>query len=299
APRRPEPGEQVIAPPQRPLPGAGLPPSLADAPARLQLLDGGVLRRWPVRNQDVHPMGCIGFATAAAVERLRMPPGGAPPELSSVFIYKRVFALFPQGNRQIQRPPGAVDGPTKFGEACAVLATDGVCPRPAWPDDAPVNRLPDAAALQAAKQSPPVAFDHWDLPPNGKRPPGAARAIHTLLDSGRAVGVALPEFKDRLSQDNMTNWRLPSNYAIGKVGEQQLGWERTNAGHAVCILGFRPDAGAPGGGWFIFRNSWGLVYAKDAPDADDPAGVPAPGYGAMSAGHADAHVWEMFSPKSP
>jgi hypothetical protein len=65
------------------------------------------------------------------------------------------------------------------------------------------------------------------------------------------------------------------------------------------VLGFEPDADAPGKGWFIFRNSMGARWATRAPDelSDDPPQVPRPGYGAISAAHVEAHAWELYSPE--
>lgn len=37
-------------------------------------------------------------------------------------------------------------------------------------------------------------------------------------------------------------------------GEERVG------GHAVVFVGYRDDASAPGGGWIVFRNSWGVRW---------------------------------------
>jgi hypothetical protein len=74
------------------------------------------------------------------------------------------------------------------------------------------------------------------------------------------------------------------------------GWELAPSGHAVCILGFVRDLTEKQGGWFIFRNSWGLGWAADAPDANEPVQVPRAGYGALAAGHVEEAVWEILAP---
>ena len=37
--------------------------------------------------------------------------------------------------------------------------------------------------------------------------------------------------------------------------------EDTRGGHAMCMVGYQDDAAAPGGGFFIVRNSWGEGWA--------------------------------------
>lgn len=314
---------KFLATPMDPLPqGAVLPPVPTDAPpfdggappdwpalgkpaslageARADLL-GPVIEDWPVRNQGRYEMACIGFSAAAAMERARLQPGAAtPPALSAVFIYKRIFHRHPNGIRDpvtmaVLRPPGAQDGPTKLAEAREVLSTEGVCERLHWPDDAaPVQ--PGQPAIAAAAANILRGFDYWDLPDPARRPDGVARSVLELLRQGRPVAVSLPEFRDPTAAQDQTNWRLPHVRRSGKVADKQQGWEQAPTGHSVCILGFEPDPLEPLGGWFIFRNSWGLAWAGGAPDDDDPARVPRAGYGALRASHVDAHVWEIFSP---
>ncbi|MBS1251091.1 MAG: hypothetical protein MAG451_00121 [Anaerolineales bacterium] len=36
--------------------------------------------------------------------------------------------------------------------------------------------------------------------------------------------------------------------------------------HAVCMVGYQDDDTAPGGGYFIIRNSWGTSWASECPD---------------------------------
>lgn len=276
-------------------PSSGLPPALGEEAA--DLLDT-VLQRWPVLGQDKHGAACVGFAAAAATERLRTAAGGArPPSLSAVFVYQRIFARFPQGSTAFGAMRGGEDGPTRLSEAAAVLHEDGICPRAVWPHDSPPGARPDAAALAAALPNRLAAASYWDLDEQQFiRPPAVARTVLDLLKAGRPVAVSMPEFRDPQAAEGVTNWRNPASWASGAVLERQQGWEMAPSGHAVCILAFRPDAGAPGGGWFIFRNSWGLLWASGAPDEGADAPVPQPGYGALSAQHVEQHVWEIFSP---
>ena len=69
-------------------------------------------------------------------------------------------------------------------------------------------------------------------------------------------------------------------------------------GHVVCVTGFIPDPAEPLGGWFVFRNSWGLEFASHAtlPDSGPTSGTR--GYGLLSATHVNNYCWEYLVLKS-
>lgn len=70
------------------------------------------------------------------------------------------------------------------------------------------------------------------------------------------------------------------------------------AGHAVCILGFRPDGDAGTGGWFIFRNSLGVdEFGAEPAISPRTAHLPGPGYGMISTADVDRYCWEYLSRK--
>jgi C1A family cysteine protease len=41
--------------------------------------------------------------------------------------------------------------------------------------------------------------------------------------------------------------------------------EPVDGGHAMCLIGYQDDAGAPDGGYFILRNSWGQGWGAQCP----------------------------------
>jgi hypothetical protein len=266
-------------------------------PPQASLL-GGLRSTWAVRDQMPHGAACVGFAVAAAMERITIGQAqAAPAPLSALFVYQRIPVRFPKDPFAVVQVGPRPDGPTRLSEAAEILRSEGICPRPAWPDTVPPNARPGAAEVQMATGGRRAATDYWDLDPERfARPAGVARVILDLLLQGRPVVVTLPEFRDKAAPPKVTNWRNPHAYPTGIVSVPPTGWELAPSGHAVCILGFVRDLTEKQGGWFIFRNSWGLGWAADAPDANEPVQVPRAGYGALAAGHVEEAVWEILAP---
>jgi C1A family cysteine protease len=42
-----------------------------------------------------------------------------------------------------------------------------------------------------------------------------------------------------------------------------LSGETSQGGHAICLVGYSDDTKLPGGGVFIFKNSWGTSWSFD------------------------------------
>jgi hypothetical protein len=283
---------------------------------RLDLL-GHRLPAWPVRDQGRTP-ACIAFAAAACIEWLLAERDGTfPPDpvtarrqppahrtrsvtrLAPDFLYARMRAL------PMPDPPRDWDkGATKFEHALAVLERDGLVREETWRHLSRPDGPPELAQAEGVTARPGTLLD---LPPDAPRPSGVARLVHDLLAGdpaagrpGRPVAIALPQFRDpKGGAGAPSNWQLGDVLAFGVVQNPPPYWERA-VGHAVCVLGFEPDAEEPMGGWFIFRNSLGLLWAGRAPEGfrgDPRALVPGPGYGAISASHVEQHCWEVFSPE--
>jgi len=273
-------------------PGTGRPVLLGPGdPPVVSLLDG-LEESWPVRNQSPHEAACVGFATAAAMERITLRRGqAAPGALSALFVYQRIPVRFPKDPFVLVQKGPRLDGPTRLSEAFEILRSEGICRRAVWPDTTPANARPGVAeVLQAAGGRMPAA-EYWDLDPERFiRPSGVARVILDLLVQGRPVAVSMPEYHDPGPPAGVTNWRTGDAWQTGIVGVRAPGWVMAPSGHAVCILGFVSDPTEALGGWFIFRNSWGLVWGAGAPDANAPVEVPKPGYGALAASHVEEAV---------
>jgi hypothetical protein len=107
------------------------------------------------------------------------------------------------------------------------------------------------------------------------------------------VAIAVPV----VHSGSATNWMHPDTVRFGVVGDPPRGWvppETDGMGHAVCVVAFHRDPAEPAGGWFVFRNSHGLDWARAAPAAVRPR-VPHAGFGAISASYVDGYCWEMLS----
>jgi hypothetical protein len=294
---RPPPPGTIGAIPDYPAgwPSFGRPPR-PGAEERVDLL-GPLIDRWVLRDQGADGT-CVGFAAVAAAERARTAPDARPPRFSATFLYRRMRRLAEQDPRPLFKPLGFELGATKLGAAQAVIQQEGLPPEADWPDDSDLKADPPEALLQRAQDNKVTPVAYWDLG-SAKRPPGVARTVLDLLAAGRPVAVSMPVFVPPGSPPGSTdNWWLPSVVSDGFVQDPPPDWPAAPAGHAVCVLGFRPDP-APelGGGWFVFRNSQGGRWATDAPDdnVDDPI-VPGRGYGAISARHVERAVWEIMSP---
>lgn len=273
--------------------GAGMPASLAGAP-RVELLSEREARSWPVRDQ-LGRHTCVAHAAACALELRQMPPAPPGPRFSVSFLYfhlRRFGAELPGQDMQRFR-----DGGAKLEWAKHVLPGVGICDEVDWPDSKPVDEAPSNLATARAKQ-PFQQIECWDLDPLPTRPDAPAAAILALLLERRPVAVSMPEFRDPKSTGE-TNWSNPKTWSSGEVLPTTPFWDRTDLGHAVCVLGFQPASSDPLGGWFIFRNSRGPFFAGATPDLSKPAApwVPGPGYGAIQASLLDSCVYEIFSPR--
>jgi C1A family cysteine protease len=149
-----------------------------------------------------------------------------------------------------------IDGkPTREGTTLAAarqaMKMRGVCLNAAWRyEPLPIGRTegqgppPDRAIAEAKQARWPDAAE--------QSPANDVDAIRGHLDGGRPVVVVVLTF---------SNWDFPAVADTGEVG-LPLPLSQPDGGYAVCLVGYelRPDA--PGGGVFVFRNSWGKQWAK-------------------------------------
>jgi hypothetical protein len=212
-------------------------------------------------------------------------------------------------------PPGWDKGATKLGHAKEVLINIGIC---AWsacpymdrlaPDDPdPEGPRPTDSAVKAAAENriAELGTFYFDRSEPHKDEPSPARMVYDLLADKRPVAITIPVFYST-ADPLETNWDNPVTTNSGEVIDPVEGdWMRqdpadaTHAppGHAVCIVGFQPDAVEPTGGWFIFRNSRGINWAAHTDtDSKEPPIIPERGYGAISATYVERCCWEVFSP---
>jgi hypothetical protein len=290
-PGPPRPPNASVIPPPR-WPGIGLKPGLAED-AEIALPEA--LVDFPVRNQQHRPT-CVGFAVASALERMRTAPAARPRKLSAMFVYQRALA-----RRRASLTPqafAAEAGGTKLTDAVDVLQDEGICDEALWEDDVALEAEPPPPVLAAAVPNRTPRSFHWDIPFGTPRPPNVARVVLDLLGDRGAVVIAMPVFKDPDAPEGLTNWWSPRARRHGIVPDPLVPtWEKVS-GHAVCVLGFQPDAEEARGGWFIFRNSVGEDWASGAPNllSRDKPQVPARGWGALSAHYVEDFCWEIWAP---
>ena len=270
---------------------------------------------WPVRDQG-NSVLCIAYAAAACLElamalRVSSSPEAklsTPEHLSAGFLHHEMFDTV--GATPLNdRAPKWDEGGMWFTYAVDALSKAGICTADRWADTSDPRRLPTADALNSAgKRIVPNQLDcsvsnpvsksvNPPANPSGKR--SYSFTIATLndfiledLNNDLPVAVAFPIYAN---QYGVTNWTKAGEgsgtvgFPINPAADDHCG------GHSVCIVGYRPDAVGDSGGWFIFRNSWGIEWAGNAPDAGGVQ-VPGPGYGAIAAGHVESAVWEILAP---
>jgi len=233
---------------------------------------------WPVRDQGQRGT-CVAHALAACVETL--PTASTAPaqiaDRSEQFLY--------WGAKQYDLSP--TDG-TLHGHALTALQKLGLCDEALWP----YVRLPAGGVVHQGPPPPGAATAALTALHAGGNvaAPSNASALHRELHHG-PVAIGVPVFADpsNLTKDN---WNVGGLMEYGRVAEPPP-MSVVVGGHAVCIVGFEPDAREPAGqGWFIIRNSWGTgIWGSSLPDPRYHA--PEPGYGQISWSYVDSYLWEL------
>jgi len=253
----------------------------------------------------------VAFATLAAIELVQARRDDMPPaRLSEAFFHATMLQEHGLSDEEAAEVP---EGGVLLHQAWRALAEHGFLGSehapytPDWTLPNAAEALDGALAKRAAvNRMRPVGYgtigepvtmagESVDVITPGE---GTASKVLDFLRSGLPVAVGVPLFQHA---SGLSNWTLPSAIRTGCVpcpedaGAPLLEGPRSD-GHVVCITGFTPDPSEPLGGWFIFRNSWGLEYASHAaiPVAGRTSGVR--GYGCLSATHLDLYCWEYLVP---
>jgi hypothetical protein len=234
---------------------------------------------WTIRDQGARGT-CVAHALAACNEHAAFTRGtGRTPtsyDGSEQFLY--------WGAKQCD---GSQTDGTRHAFALRALQTHGLCDEAAWPYVAKPGTSvhqgppPPSAITQAASNI------HVGGAVNA--PSNSQTLYQQLLKTPVAIGV--PVFRD-LSNPKQDNWNVPTILEYGRVIDPPLK-SIVIGGHAVCVVGFEPDANEPSGnGWFIIRNSWGVnPWGRQLPKSGYWG--PEPGYGQISWSYVDLYLWEM------
>jgi len=101
--------------------------------------------------------------------------------------------------------------------------------------------------------------------------------IKTCIAEGRVVAFSIPVFDSWYDSAATRRW--------GKI-TPPLPRERPDGGHAMALVGYQDDPAAPGGGYFLVRNSW-QPWSYD--------GVWQEGYGYIPYAYISQHATAVFS----
>ncbi len=183
---------------------------------------------------------CVAFASVAFLEFHLSGRSAKTKRRSEQFLYwacKEVDGMPTQ------------DG-TTLAAARKAMKTYGVCLNATWkyegrpigptegqgpPPDKAVAEAKQTRWSDAAEQSPTSEVD----------------AIRSHLDKGRPVVVGVLTY---------SNWDFPVVADTGEIG-LPLPLSQPDGGHAICLIGYESKPDAPGGGIFLFRNSWSKSWA--------------------------------------
>ncbi len=222
---------------------------LAEAPAPVPLVGrrGGraaetglvsLIDRFPAVRDQGQRGTCVAFASMAYLEYHLATGLATIPRSSEQFFY---WAC-----KDIDGTP--TEG-TTLATARKALKTHGVCLNATWKyEPMPIGPTegqgpPPAKAVVEAKTTKwSKAKDHVS---------GDVEALRAELDQGRPVVLGVRTFD---------NWDIPSAADTGEIN-LPLPLSQPDGGHAVCLVGYALRPNAPGGGVFLFRNSWGKTWA--------------------------------------
>ncbi len=199
----------------------------------------------PIRDQGIRST-CVAHAAAAVREFLEIRAGLATPgaiNLSEQFIY-----WWCKQNDNLPTVAGTYPhlGLTCLAKAGTVAETDWPYSDQLIPNSEGHGPPPDGVEARAWRYRVKRVL---------RLDPHDVTAIKTALATGRAVLFAIPVydswFRNRVSR------------TAGKIN-MPLPAEPSNGAHAMVLVGYVDDETAPGGGYFIVRNSW-MPWGFDSP----------------------------------
>jgi hypothetical protein len=210
---------------------------------------------------------CVSFAMTAVHEFYLRTTAHATEDLSEQFLYHET--------KLIDGQP-AICG-TWQTKAAEVLQNLGQCAESVWAYNGspPCNNNgaepAGARAAAAQRRLAPVIL-----------PPKNVIRIKQQLAAGCVVGFSIPVYN---------SWFLSGETKrTGRI-TMRIGNEPVSAGHAMCLAGYQDDPAAPGGGFFILRNSWFGTWGTECPYGS--------GYGTIPYAYIAADNWEAVSTEPP
>lgn len=299
-------GADVAFPPSpRPsffaVPGKPGPASEADYARDLDLGPSCTVRLpsdWPVRSQGDRGT-CVAHAAIACTELTRFQMTDWIEPLSEEYIQYRI--------RQRQRETGGLRGRAWLHEAGDILERNGAptaaaCPYHLFADDGGLDDTPPSSAAEAEARARLFPTDVID--DAARQDKTTAQFLHWLLAHGVPAAISFPIHQREDPVRGGTNWTTPIARSHGIVADPPWDFDprpeggTMAAGHAVCLVGYLRDPKVRGGGWFMFRNSWGLSWASEAGSSVQPYAIPqlpGRGWGVMSAAYVNTFCSEVLA----
>lgn len=206
------------------------------APSMVNLIG----RMPPVRDQKDRGT-CVAFSCAAVREFLLGHDASGEADLSEQYLY---WAC-----KERDKWPG--EG-TWIKVGMEVLQSKGICPEPVWPYN-PRKVAGNEGQGPAPEAAHPAAAD-FKITRGELLQARWVESMKQVLAEGRPIAFAVPVYR---------YWLTEPVKSTGDV-RMPLSNEQTIGGHAMAMVGYEDDPSVPGGGYFMIRNSWGEIWAKDS-----------------------------------
>lgn len=217
------------------------------------------------------PSGALSFALPAGLpESHTLPIAHLPPVLQQgerntcvAFTMVAMYQIVSQDAtdlseqflfwacKQVDKRPNDPSGTTPQA-AIDALRHYGVCLETDWPYE-PGARAGDITRGQPSRESI-AAATRRKVGGGGKLESTSSAAVITALAEGLPVLLGL---------DYYPFWTQSGQALRGGRVRLPLPGETRRGGHAVCAIGYQKDESAPGGGYIIFRNSWGEDFGAE------------------------------------
>lgn len=281
---------------------------------------------WTVRDQGTRGT-CNAFAIVAAEELVETNQRGAMPDLSEEYLYahlrQNIFSPLDGAEVNldaIDQDEIEASGATFLISGPTALHKHGVCEeRFAIYDKAkqPVNYtlkpIPAAASENAVQRRRPLdTFEHditkdpetgdgrfWANNGTGFAPSALfARKIQEGLPVVASFAILSSPGDQAWTGRRAVRWGI-----VSYPSDAEAALLEPIGGHTVCLIGVFEDngaisafAGVESPGYFLFRNSHGTDRFARKTSADGlTLGMPAPGYGVISARDVDRYCWEYLT----
>lgn len=210
------------------------------------------------RNQGVRGT-CVAYAAAAVRELLEVQAQQAEEQsaVADVDLSEQFIYWWCKENDHLPHVSGTYP---HLGMEC--LAEVGAPEEAIWP----YNDTPQAG--NEGQGPPPAGVEEAAARYRIKRvlriDPKDVASIKAALADGKAILFAIPVFNSWYQN------RITRRY--GKIN-MSLPGERSSGAHAMALVGYVDDGDAPGGGYFLLRNSWS-PWGYDNPQGEGFGSIP-------------------------